>query len=46
MKFFNYNFLFVSSFTLEFGVAVLTTVFTVSGFYFLIYNIPILFYFY
>ncbi|CAH1732105.1 uncharacterized protein LOC114132466 isoform X1 [Aphis gossypii] len=28
MKFFNYNFLFVSSFTLEFGVAVLTTVFT------------------
>jgi len=30
MKFFNYNFLFIQSLTVEFGIAVLTAVFTVS----------------
>jgi len=39
MTFFNYNFLCVQSFTLEFGVAVLTAFFTASDLYFLIYKI-------
>lgn len=34
MTFFNYNFLCVQSFTLEFGVAVLTAFFTASDLYF------------